>query len=132
MKQLFTSLYGYYKSRPELVTAITDFYLESAPAEAVFPYVVCKLVSSTMDHTYTEKFENYLIQLDIYEDSNSPKRSAELWDLLIQALDFWTGVIENYILISTIREGTSMSQWEVEGKKVWDVTLNYRILLQYN
>jgi len=132
MKQLFTSLYTYYKSRPELVTAITDFYLESAPAEAVFPYVVCKLVSSTMDHTYTEKFENYLIQFDVYEDSSSPKRSAELWDLIVQALDFWTGAVESYAMISAIREGTLMSQWEVEGKKVWDVTLNYRILLQHN
>jgi len=45
-------------------------YLDQAPEGCEFPYAVMQIVSDVPDHTFTEDFENIIIQFSLFSSSS--------------------------------------------------------------
>ena len=136
MKELAKGIVNYVASDP-LNAAITKIYNTEAPSAAVFPYVVFTLINSNTDFTFTEKFEEYLIQFNIYSEDKSSIEVCDIFNLLIGDENLGTGFdhaefdVDNHTMIKCQREPpASLNRWTVDGKRVWDYMVSYRILLQ--
>jgi len=71
MNELLTSIYN--KTSGSLLSDDVGgrIYLDRAPEGAAFPYVVFFIVSDTPEKTFTEDFENILIQFSLFSASDS-------------------------------------------------------------
>jgi len=131
MLELFEAIFSHYQSDP-LSRHLKGFYHTEAPQEAEFPYGVFSLVSNVQDFTYTEDFENCLVQFNLYSDDSSPRQACELYELLKgdpvegTGFDFLELSIEEYRTVSLMRENAILTR--VEG--VWQYNVTYRMVLQ--
>jgi len=138
VKELAKAICERFVSDPMSASFTGGIHNTVAPDSAVFPYLVFTLISNTQDITFTEKFEEYLVQFDIYSDEISPLEACNLYLLLKgdpdlnQGFDFAQFTVDGYVLLSCTRESSSLPRWEVEGKRVWNYTVTYRILLEKN
>jgi len=132
MKDLFRAVYDHYTGDP-LSDSLTAMYNTEAPYDAEFPYAIFSLVSNTQDFTFTEDFENCLVQIDLFSDKSSPEEICNLYELLKgdptigEGFDFLELSIENYETVSLVRENATLIR--LEG--IWQYTVTYRVLLEY-
>jgi len=131
MNDLFAAVITHYDADP-LAESLTGMYNTEAPQEAVFPYGVFSLVSDVPDWTFSENFENCLLQFNIFSDKISPVEICALYDLLKGDVGVGTGFdfldlpITDYEAISLIRENAILLRVE----QIWQYTVTYRILLR--
>ena len=135
MKELAAAICIRFNSGP-MVTSFTGIYNTVAPNDSVFPYLVFTMISQSTDWTFTERFERYLIQFDIYSEEISPVQIGNLYNLLLgnpgvqQGFDFAEFAVSGHTLLWCIRESSSLQRWEIEGKKVWNYTVTYDVMLE--
>jgi hypothetical protein len=135
MKELAKAICSRFSSDP-MSTSFTGIYNTLAPETSVFPYLVFSFISQTTDWTFTERFEDLLVQFDIYSDQVSPVQVTDLYNLLIgdskaqQGFDFAEFSVNDYVLLWFTRESSSLQRWEIEGKRVWNYTVTYRVKLE--
>jgi len=133
MNDLFKSIYAHYAADP-LAAALTDLYFTEAPPNAVFPYAVFSLVTDMANWTFTESFENCLVQFNIFSDTSSATEIGELFVLLKgdvaagEGFDFFELVLDNFDTVSMEREMSNL----VRVEKVWQYNVTYRCVLQYS
>lgn len=127
MKTLFLAIYDYY-STSSLAEQLTDLYNTEAPSTAVFPYGVFSLPSNVRDGTFTEDFEDCLIQFSLYSDESSASKVCDCFELLKTIFDHVDLTVSGYSPISCEREPANLVK--VDG--VWQYTVTYRIVLQKN
>jgi len=131
MNDLFAAIITHYDADP-LAVSLTGMYNTEAPQEAVFPYGVFSLVSNVPDWTFSENFENCLLQFNIFSDKISPVEICALYDLLKGDIGVGTGFdfldlpITDYEAISLVRENAILLRVE----NIWQYTVTYRILLR--
>jgi len=131
MKNLFEAIYIYYKQDP-LSSVLTDLYNTTAPSKAIFPYGVFSLVSDTPNWTFTENYENCLIQFNIFSKEKSSLQACNIFEAIKGdrelgiGFDFLDLELDNYTLVSLLREVSQLVQIE----DVWQYNITYRILLQ--
>jgi len=131
MNDLFAAIITHYDADP-LAVSLTGMYNTEAPQEAVFPYGVFSLVSNVPDWTFSENFENCLLQFNIFSDKISPVEICALYDLLKGDVGVGTGFdfldlpITDYEAISLVRENAILLRVE----NIWQYTVTYRILLR--
>ena len=58
------------------------FYENEAPAKVIFPYIVWFIVTSNPEKTFTEDFENILIQFSIFSTASSAAEIADIYAAL--------------------------------------------------
>ena len=127
MKELFKALYTQVKAAN---TGITDLYLSVAPPSAVFPYAIMQLVSDVPDWGFVERYENILLQLNVYSADSTAESVCDIFKAITAELDFLDLPIDNYDSISFVRENGFLNRWNVDGTLIWDYMIQYRILLQ--
>jgi len=125
MKDLFESIYTRYQATG-LTTLLSAFYNTEAPEDAVFPYGIFSLVSDTPDWTFSENFENCLIQFDLFSKTVNAVEVCSLYEFLKDAFDFQDLFINNHITVSMVRENSNL----IRAEDVWQFSITYRVMLQ--
>jgi len=131
MNDLFAAIITHYDADP-LAALLTGMYNTEAPQDAVFPYGVFSLISDVPDWTFSENFENCLLQFNIFSDKINPVEICALYDLLKGDVGIGTGFdfldlpITDYEAISLVRENAILLRVE----NIWQYTVTYRILLR--
>jgi len=126
MKSLFKAIYERWVAVGNC--GLTNLYDTQAPAEAVFPYGTFSMPSNTPDWTFSEKFENCLIQFSLFSKLSSSDEVCACFELLKTAFDFEDVELSivGYRCISLERESAILFKVE----KVWQYSATYRIYLQ--
>jgi len=126
MNTLFQAIYARYKATA-LAGLLTDFYCTQAPPKPVFPYGVFSLLSDIADWTFTEDFEDCLVQFSLFSDVMSDQREVcNLFELLKAAFDKFDLVVAGYTTISLERGPANL----IKEEKVWHYAVTYRLYLQ--
>jgi len=108
---------------------MTGLYNTEAPAGSAFPYGVFTMPDNSPEWTFTENFENCLIQFNLYSDNKtSPVNICSLFELLKTAFDFVDLDITGYKSVSLTREMSTLLRIDM----VWQYTVTYRIYLEKN
>lgn len=127
MKTLFQALYARYKTTALGSSALTDFYCTQAPPKAVFPYGVFSLPSNVADWTFTEDFEDCLVQFSLFSNIMSDQREVcDLFELLKTAFDKFDLVVTGYTTVSLERGPANL----VKEENAWHYAVTYRLYLQ--
>lgn len=67
MKNLMTAIYNKFNATNDLNTAINGrMYYKRAPDKKEFPYIVFDIISDVPEWTFTDNYENAMIQFDIF------------------------------------------------------------------
>lgn len=127
MQDLFAAIMTRY-SAVGLSSSLTGLYNTQAPQDAVFPYGVFQLISDVPEWTFSENFENCLLQFNLFSNKSSPVQICTLYELLKTAFDFHELAVSNHDTVSMIRENTILTQIE----SVWQYNVTYRVVLQKN
>lgn len=128
MKTLFQAIYARYQATA-LSDSLTDLYHVQAPDDAVFPYCVFTLVSDMPEGTFSEDFENCLLQFNLFSDIKSDSTEVcDLFELLKTAFDLLDLTVAGYTTVSFTRGLANLLKIE----DVWQYTVTYRIILQKN
>jgi len=129
MKTLFQAIYARYLATGLRASALTDLYHNTAPPGVVFPYGVFTLISNVADWTFTEDFEDCLVQFSLFSSVMSDSTQVcDLFELLKTAFDKFDLVVADYTIISLTREMANLFKEE----DVWHYAVTYRIYLQKN
>ena len=127
MKTLFQAIYARYLATALGSSALTGLYHVQAPPRAVFPYGTFDLIANTPDWTFTEEFENCLLQFSLFSNVMSDSTQiCDLFELLKTAFDKFDLVISGYTTISCVREPANLTKVE----DVWQYTVTYRMYLE--
>jgi len=127
MNTLFTAIYTKYLASGLPAAGMTGLYNTEAPAGSAFPYGVFTMPDNSPDWTFTENFENCLIQFNLYSDNKtSPVNICSLFELLKTAFDFVDLDITGYGSVSLVREIATLGRID----NVWDYMVRYRFLIE--
>jgi len=124
MQVLFEAIYNRFVSEGKF--GLTELYNTEAPADAVFPYGVFSIPSNTPDWTFTENFENFLIQFNLFSEKTLATEACEAFEALKTAFDFHDLVVVGYTPITMEREVANV----IRVEKVWQYNITYRLLIQ--
>lgn len=122
---LFQALFSRYLTTP-LADMITALYNTEAAEDAVFPYGVVSLPSNVPDGTFTEEYEDYLIQFVLYSDETLGTDVLNAFAALKAAYDNHDLFITDADTISFSRESAILLRVE----EVWRYAITYRLLFQ--
>lgn len=125
MTDLFTAIMTRY-SAVDLSSTLTGLYNTLAPQDAVFPYGTFSLISNVSDWSFSDKYEECLIQFNIFSDESSATVVCNAFELLKTAFDFYELSVANYDTVSMIRESAILTKTD----DVWQYSVTYRIVLQ--
>jgi hypothetical protein len=130
---LLTAIYGKTISSA-LSTAVGGrIYLDEAPQKTGFPYVVFSIVSSVPDKTFTENFEDILIQFSLFSASKAMDEITNIYTHLNTLFDECSLTITNNILLRMTRENLTTMFEDIitpEGKGVRHWAVDYSILIE--
>lgn len=135
MNVLTKGIVDYYTA-DVMASTFTAIYFCEAPSDAVYPYVIFSYVNIAHDLTFTERFEEAVVQFDIYTDEASGEVLGDLYDLLIGDEDLDTGfdyaefAVSGYNLLGFERENSIPHKYFLENKTVWHYMVQYRCLLK--
>jgi len=127
MTDLFVAIMIRY-SAVALSSLLTGLWNTEAPQDAVFPYGVFQLISDVPDWTFTEDFEDCLLQFNLFSNTSDPVEICALFELLKAAFDFFDLDIPNHEIVSLVRENSILTRVE----KIWQYNVTYRIVFQKN
>lgn len=133
MKAFFKAIMDKFKSNAPLLASVTGLYLGEAKEGTAFPYITFN-VGDNADQTFTEQFDDFDVQFDIYSEEESVAQAADILELLKTCFDpeNLTLTIDGYQLISAYRRDARTLKWMVEGKNVWNVFQVYHFRTQKN
>lgn len=135
MKELFEAIYAHYEATV-LAAKLTELYNTEAPplsteegdGGSVFPYGTFSLVSDVPDWTFTEHFEDILIQFDFFSKAVLATEVLEAAEALEDAFDFHDlAIAYPYTTVSLTQEVANLLP-RVEG--IWEYNISYRLLLE--
>jgi len=122
MNNLFTAIY----TRWTAAMGGRTLYNTEAKAEAAFPYATVTLVSDVADWTFTEDFEDCLVQFNLFSDTPTCEEVGLAFEALKSAFDKHDLTITGYETVSFSRLQANLLR--VEGK--WQYLVTYRLLMQ--
>jgi len=126
MKTLFQAIYARYQATA-LSDSLTDLYFAQAPPKTVFPYGVFSLISDVADWTFTEDFEDCLIQFSLFSSVMSDQTEiCTAFELLKAAFDKFDLVVADYRIVSLERGIANL----IKQEDVWHYAVTYRIYLE--
>jgi len=89
MNALYTAIYNLFKATPhnDFYNAVNGLYLHKAPQGTDYPYCVYFPVSATNDLDFTDEKENFLVQFNIFSQSNSASEAGDILGYLKDLYD---------------------------------------------
>jgi len=134
MKQLTTAIYGKI-SGSDFSTAIGGrLYKGRAPQPATYPYAVYFVVSDAPDKTYTESFENVVVQFSLFSTASGTTEIEDIYTYLKALYDECALSITGSTLI-WMRRANAVFQTEdhttlAGTAQVWAYHVDYDIMTQ--
>ena len=131
MTPLITGIYSKFVALPanNLYTALSGrLYHAEAPQSATFPYATVFTVSSEHDWTFTDTFEDVLIQFNIFTNERSAANAGTFWKYLIALYDDTPISITGYSQIDMIRGQSRLVR--DEENNVWQYMVEYECTLE--
>lgn len=122
MNVLFDAVY----TRWTAVMGARTLYNTEADDEASFPYSTMTIVGDIADWTFTEDFEDVLIQFNLFSETPACTEVGATFEALKTAFDKHALTITGYTTISLERGVANLVR--VDNK--WQYIVQYRILIQ--
>ena len=101
-------------------------YNTEADDEAMFPYSTVTIVGDAADWTFTEDFEDVLIQFNLFSETPAMTEVGTTFEALKAAFDFHDLTIVGYETVSFERGNANL----VRVDKKWQYIVLYRIYIQ--
>ncbi len=101
-------------------------YNTEADSEAAFPYSTVSIIAGVSDWTFTEEFEDILIQFNLFSDTPAMTEVGNIFEALKSAFDFHDLVIVGYETVSLERGNANL----VRVDQRWQWIITYRLLIQ--
>ena len=127
LEPLFDAIYNRYLATG-FAAEITELYNTEAMGEAVMPYSIISMVSNIPDWTFTENFENFILQFSLFSETSTNKEILDAAVALKSAFDFFDLNVAGFSTVSMTRGVSTL----VRVEKVWQYKINYHIELQNN
>lgn len=134
MNNLLTAIYSKFTGST-LSTAVGGrIYLDEAPENTAYPYVVYQIISSVPEDHFNEYLDNTLIQFSLFSDSRSASEVSTLYGYLKTLFDDATLTITSTTHLWTVRQNLMTMIEDVTttagtvGVRHWAV--DYSILTQ--
>lgn len=131
MKNLTTAIYGK-AAGTSFLSSITGLYKGQAPESVDYPYVVYKVVTDTPQKTFTEDYEDVILQFTLYSSASSTTEIEDIYTYLKAVYDDCDLTItgaklvwmkRNYAIFN-VEDHTTLSG----TPKVWTYYVEYSIL----
>ena len=132
MKALDDALYAKLAGSLLVADIGNRFYKGRAPDNAVFPYVVHSLVSSVPERTFSEQYENALVQFDLFSSAAGSGEVETIYEHLNALLDEGSLTITGNALIWMRRVNAILMVEEITtptGAKVWHYAVDYEVMM---
>lgn len=133
MKSLFQGIFTRFNSvdGQTLKTLLSGrLYNTFAPQGADFPLAVVSLVSDVPDGTFTEDWENTLLQFSVYSLSTSAVEVCDIFDELKALYDYCPLTVAGYQTLYMRREFSKLLREEDESLPPWHYIIEYRVLME--
>lgn len=102
-------------------------FLQQAPQDTVFPYIVFSFVSGAHEFTFTNRFENVRVQFSIFSTKESAIEvegiRANLWTLY----DLCDLSLTGYSSVYMRRETTILTK---DDRPAWNCHTDYRVYVE--
>lgn len=130
MKALFTGIFSLFTTgTPAIFTDVSGkLYLEEAPQNTAFPYIVYHLISNDYDFQFEEDYEEFILQFNIFDDDRSSSDIGGYFEHLKSLYDWSTPTVTGYRVESFTREFAQLAR----DDDVWQYSVQYRIRLEKN
>ena len=137
MKALSTAIYSKASAATVFWTAIgARFYKGKAPAGAVYPYVVYKMVYDNTANTFAENLEDCLFQFSIFSSDNSSSQVEDLFYALKAVYDECSLTVTGNTFLHMLRQQSTLFEDELPNPNgtgwVWHYAVDYNIMIQKN
>jgi len=113
-----------------LKAAVTGLYLNDAPQEITFPYIVYFLISTTPQDTFNTYSEDITIQFSIFSNTRSTEEVNNIFELLKTCYDYATLAVTGYSHIEMRRQESNLLREPDDA--AWHYQCDYRVLIQKN
>jgi len=111
-------------------------FLDEAPQDSEFPYIVFQLVTSTPDKSFTENCIDTTIQFSIYSSLPSAAEVSDILGKLIAIFDDKILVVSGYTMekmcfqnLVTLTEDVLLTDGSIVKTKHWAVDFSIRLSL---
>lgn len=109
------------------------FYLGEAPQDTAYPYCIYEQISGVPDRTFTDKYEDILLQFTLVDSSDSIATIADAETKQQALFDDAILTISGYVNIYITRESNVLIKKGMEtddGFTLWNLISTYRILCE--
>jgi len=131
MTPLITGIYSKFIAAPanNLYTALGGrLYHAEAPQSVTYPYATVFVVSSEHDWTFTDTFEEVLVQFSIFTQERSAANAGTYWKYLIALYDDASISVTGYSQIDMIRGQSRLIR--DEESNTWHYMTEYNSTLE--
>lgn len=137
MKALSQAIYTKASTSGAFWTAIGGrFYKGVAPANAVYPYVVYKMISDNADGGFVDVIEDCDFQFSIFSASSSSSEVEDLYTALKSVFDKCSLTVTGYTFLHMLRKHSTLFPDELPNPNgtgwVWHYATDYNIMIQKN
>ena len=124
MTPLIAGIFSLFSTTNDFKTAISSrMYFEEAPQNVDFPYCVVSIISSEHNWTFSDTFEDVLVQFSIFTQDSSAVNIGTYWGYLISLFDSASLTVSGYSSIFMHR-GQSRLMRETEDN-IWQYVVEY-------
>lgn len=105
------------------------FYLEHAPQDVDWPYIVYNLVNDANDWTFSENYEDCAIQFNLFSEAASADEVGDMFTHLKTCFDDCALTVAAYTHLYMQRGELASLRWDPDAKH-WHYVIEYNILIQ--
>ena len=125
MKTLFQAIYARFHAYSDLANNVTDIFLNEAPQNVVYPYIVVTLISGTEEFDSDNYREDAMLEFNIYSKEISASEVTDIYEYLKGGFDFHALSVSGYTTLILKRETFKLEKVE----KIWKYNANYKCWL---
>ena len=134
MKNLTTAIYGKLSGSALAAHIGTRMYKGRAPEEAAYPYIVYTIVSDVPNLTFSEDFEDVIIQFSLFSSTSSSTEVEDIYTDLKTLFDECTMSITSETLVWMIRQNTTQMVEDHTTRdgliQVWHYAVDYYLMVK--
>lgn len=111
------------------------FYLGEAPQDTAYPYCIYEQISGVPDRTFTDKYEDILLQFTLVDSSDSIATIADAETKMYALFDDAILTISGYSSITLDRESSVLvkkGQEIDDAITMWNIITTYKLLAEKN